>query len=198
MRSLTSWPGSLDIGASGGEGRAGKPTVPAPPSGCWAAAVGSIDMQDSVTVHIDAPIAEVWALVSDVTRIGEFSPETFEAEWQDGATGPEVGARFRGHVKRNEKGPTYWTTCEVTESEPGRVFAFAVLTKGKPLNVWKYELAPSGDGTDATESFTLIDNVLTRIWRPLGGFLRERRNERDMRRTLERVRDVAESPDPAE
>ena len=56
-------------------------------------------MQDEVTVHIDAPIEEVWALVSDVTRIGEFSPETFEAEWLDGATGPAArsAGRVRGH-----------------------------------------------------------------------------------------------------
>ena len=43
----------------------------------------------------------IWDLVSDVTKIGRYSPETFEAEWLDGATGPAVGATFRGHVKRN-------------------------------------------------------------------------------------------------
>ena len=64
-------------------------------------------MHDSVTVHINATPDQVWDLVSDVTRIGEYSPETFEAEWLDGATGPAVGASFRGHVKRNGKGPIY-------------------------------------------------------------------------------------------
>ena len=44
-------------------------------------------MRDSVTVHMKATPEQVWDLVSDVTRIGEFSPETFEAEWVDGATG---------------------------------------------------------------------------------------------------------------
>src|SRR3954466_15495223 len=58
-------------------------------------------MQGSVTVHMAAPPEKVWDLVSDVTRIGEFSPETFDAEWLDGATGPAVGTRFRGHVLRN-------------------------------------------------------------------------------------------------
>jgi uncharacterized protein YndB with AHSA1/START domain len=83
-------------------------------------------MQGSVTVYFAAPPALVWDLVSDVTRIGEFSPETFEARWLDGAAGPRVGARFRGHVRRNGRGPVYWTTCTVTASEPGREFAFAV------------------------------------------------------------------------
>ena len=84
-------------------------------------------MHDSVTVHMHAPPDEVWDLVSDVTRIGSYSPETFEAEWLEGATGPAVGAKFRGHVKRNGKGPTYWTTCVVTDCVPGAEFAFDVL-----------------------------------------------------------------------
>jgi hypothetical protein len=54
-----------------------------------------------------ASTERVWDLVSDVTRVGEFSPETFEAEWLGGASGPEVGARFRGHVRRNGRGPVY-------------------------------------------------------------------------------------------
>ena len=66
-------------------------------------------MGDEVTVHMNASPDQVWALVSDVTQIGRYSPETFEGEWLDGASGPAVGARFRGHVKRNQKGPTYWT-----------------------------------------------------------------------------------------
>jgi len=50
-------------------------------------------VHDSVTVHMAAPPEQVWDLVSDVTRIGSYSPETFEAEWIEGATGPAVGAR---------------------------------------------------------------------------------------------------------
>ena len=48
-------------------------------------------MHDSVTVHMAAPPERVWDLVSDVTRIGSYSPETFEAEWVDGATGRRWG-----------------------------------------------------------------------------------------------------------
>ena len=51
-------------------------------------------MHDSVTIHMAASPDEVWSLVSDVTRIGSYSPETFEAKWVDGATGP--GSRARG------------------------------------------------------------------------------------------------------
>lgn len=152
-------------------------------------------MQAAVTLHIDAPPDKVWALISDITRMGDYSPEVFEAEWLGGATGPAVGARYRGHVKRNEKGPIYWTTCEVTECVPGEVFEFAVVMNNAHVNTWRYEFAPAeGGGTDVTESFHLADNILTKLWRPLGGFLRERRNQRDMLRTLERVKAVAEAP----
>jgi hypothetical protein len=49
-----------------------------------------------------------------------------EAEWLGGVNGPALGAKLRGHVKRNEIGPVYWTTCEVTACEPGREFGFSV------------------------------------------------------------------------
>jgi uncharacterized protein YndB with AHSA1/START domain len=145
-------------------------------------------MHDSVTVHMAASPERIWELVSDVTRIGRYSPETFEAEWLDGATGPTVGARFRGHVKRNGKGPTYWTTCTVLESVPGREFAFGVGSSEKPLNVWRYRLEPAGDGTDVTESFKLADKALLRLYWALFGWARGRTNRNGMQATLERIK----------
>ena len=152
-------------------------------------------MKAAVTLHIDAEPLRVWELVSDITKMGTYSPEVFEAEWLGGATGPAVGVRYRGHVKRNERGPIYWTECEITDCVPGEVFAFAVVMRDRPINRWRYEFRPaSSGGTDVTESFDLGDGLWTKLWRPLGGILRERRNERDMLRTLERVRDAAEAP----
>ena len=145
-------------------------------------------MHESVKVHMKAPADEIWELVSDVTKIGRFSPETFEAQWLEGATGPAPGAKFRGHVKRNEKGPVYWTTCIVRESVPGKVFSFGVGSAEKPLNIWKYELEPSGDGTDVTESFQLRDVFALRLYWALLGWARGKRNRNDMRRTLERLK----------
>ena len=92
-------------------------------------------MHDSVTIHMKASPATVWALVSDVTRIGSYSPETFEAEWVDGATGPAAGAKFRGHVKRNGKGPIYWTTCTVTRVRAREDLRLRRGQPDKPLNV---------------------------------------------------------------
>lgn len=145
-------------------------------------------MHDSVTVHMAAPAQAIWDLVSDVTRIGLYSPETFEAEWLDGATGPAVGARFRGHVKRNGRGPTYWTTCTVTECVPGASFAFAVGNDEKPLNTWAYRMAPADGGTDVTESFTLTPTLGIKVYWALLGWARGRTNREGMRTTLERIR----------
>jgi uncharacterized protein YndB with AHSA1/START domain len=149
-------------------------------------------MRDSVTVHMAAAPERVWELVSDVTRIGEFSPETFEAEWLDGATGPAVGAKFRGHVKRNGIGPIYWVTCTVTVSEPGREFTFGTAGNPEPLNVWSYRLEPNGDGTDVTESFALANKPLLRVYWALLGWARGRTNRNGMRTTLERMKAVVE------
>jgi uncharacterized protein YndB with AHSA1/START domain len=145
-------------------------------------------MHDSVTVHMAASPAKVWGLVSDVTKIGLYSPETFEAEWLEGATGPAVGAKFRGHVKRNGKGPTYWTTCTVLECEPERVFAFVVGSAEKPINVWRYELEEQGDGTDVTESFQLAQTPALRVYWALLGWARGRTNRNGMRTTLEKMK----------
>ncbi len=149
-------------------------------------------MHDSVTVHMAASPEKVWALVSDVTKIGLYSPETFEAEWLEGATGPAVGATFRGHVKRNGKGPTYWTTCTVLECEPGHVFAFGVGPADKPVNVWRYQLEPQGGGTDVTESFQLAETLSLRVYWALLGWARGRTNRRGMQATLEKMKAQAE------
>ena len=151
-------------------------------------------MDGSVTVHMAAPADKIWNLIADVRNTGRFSPEVFEAEWLDGATGPAVGATFRGHVKRNGRGPIYWTTCTVTACEPGREFAFGVGSSDKPLNVWGYQLEPAGDGTDVTESFALAQTVPLRLYWALFGWARGRTNRNGMRTTLERIKAEVENP----
>jgi hypothetical protein len=151
-------------------------------------------MRDSVTVHMKAPADKVWALLSDVTRIGEFSPETFEAEWTDGATGPAVGAHFKGHVKRNGKGPIYWTPCKVTVSEPGEAFEFAVLgPKDMVVNTWGYRIEPKGEESDVSEYFQLSQALPFKIYWTIMGRFRGKTNRDGMQTTLERIRDVVEN-----
>ncbi|MHC9296009.1 SRPBCC family protein [Mycobacterium sp. LTG2003] len=150
-------------------------------------------MHASVTVSMAAPAERIWDLVADVRNTGRFSPEVMEAEWLDGASGPALGARFRGHVKRNEIGPVYWTTCRVTACDPGKEFGFAVLLGDKPINNWHYRFTQRADGTEVTESFRLSESVPNRLFWAVAGPLRKRRNIRDMRKTLERIKAVVES-----
>lgn len=148
---------------------------------------------DEVTVWMDAAPATVWDLVSDVTRIGEFSPETFEAKWTRGSTGPEVGAQFAGHVRRNGVGPTYWSPCQVTQCLPEEVFEFAVGTDAMTINNWGYRLAPRDGGTDVTEYFRLQSTLPVRLYWLVLGPLRSGTNVRGMRTTLERMKAVVEA-----
>ncbi|MBJ8346540.1 SRPBCC family protein [Antrihabitans sp. YC2-6] len=151
-------------------------------------------MRDSVTVNMSATPDQVWDLVSDVTRIGEFSPETFEAEWRGKATGPALGAKFRGHVKRNQVGPIYWTTCKVVACEPGREFAFVVLGPGGiTVNKWGYRLEERNGGTDVTEFFELAGVLPLRLYWAVLGWARGKRNHDDMLTTLNRIKKVVEA-----
>lgn len=150
-------------------------------------------MDGSVTVAMAASADTIWPLIAGVRNTGRFSPETFEAEWLDGATAPALGARFRGHVRRNEIGPVYWTVCRVTACDPGREFGFEVLVGDRAVNNWHYRLTPRGDVTEVTESFRLNKSTMTNVYAMFVGKLRRRRNLRDMRTTLERIQAVAES-----
>ena len=146
----------------------------------------------SGTVHVNANGMTCWNIAADVTRIGELSPETFEAEWLEGATGPAVSAKFRGHVKRNGRGPVYWTECNVTKCVPGEVFEFAVGSRGVTVNNWGYTFAAKDGGTDVTEYFRLEPTLPLKIYWTLLGWTRGKTNDEGMRQTLNRLKAIAE------
>lgn len=102
----------------------------------------------SVTRVIDAPAEAVYDLLSDVTRMGEFSPENTGATWLDGATGPAVGARFKG---TNRLGSLTWSTKPtVTSADRGRLFGFEV--PGRAGSTWNYTFDPVPGSVRVTES----------------------------------------------
>lgn len=147
----------------------------------------------SALIHIDAPAETVWAMVSDVTRVGEWSPETVSAEWLDGATRAAVGATFKGHNRRKGR---WSTTCRVTAADPGRAFAFVV---GKDETAWRYQFAPAGGGCDVTESFEIlkvpgrIARALTKAAVGVGWEDREEDLLAGMQETLRRLKAAAEA-----
>ena len=107
----------------------------------------------SATTIIDRPADDVWRAISDITRMGEWSPECIAGRWAGDAFGPAVGASFEGDNAIKVAGRTlkrWTTTSDVTACEPGRVFEF--FSGG--LSTWRYELTPTDDGrTSITESF---------------------------------------------
>ena len=106
------------------------------------------------SIHIEAPPEKVYTLVSDVTRMGEWSPETTKCEWLDGATGPAVGARFKGS---NKNGMIRWSTKpRVLAADDGHEFSFVTDMRGNDLTKWSYRFAPDASGTKVTESFEMM------------------------------------------
>lgn len=97
-----------------------------------------------VSRTVAAPPERVWALASDVTRVGDWGTECVRAEWVDGVDGPAVGARFVGHQVRKDR--KWETTSTVIESEPGVSFAWAVEDPANPAATWRYRLASDGSG----------------------------------------------------
>ena|SRR5438094_6986980 len=143
-------------------------------------------------VHIEATPDALYDMVSDITRMGEWSPENTGGEWLDGATGPAVGARFKGKNKR--KGG--WTTkCTVTAADRGRDFAFDV---GKGETRWRYDFSAAGTGTDVVESFEIVKQPggLGRFFTKVGTGVPWSEREADMvngmEQTLSRLKAAAE------
>jgi len=111
----------------------------------------------SATIHVDAPPEKVYDVVTDVTRMGEWSPETHTCVWLDVATGPTVGARFKGS---NRNGFARWSTKpRVVAVDEGREFAFTVDFVGKDTTKWTYRFEPDGGGTTVTESFEMMRDM---------------------------------------
>ena len=148
--------------------------------------------RDSVSIEIDRDPKTVFQAISDVTRMGEWSPECTAGRWVGGASAPAVGAEFEGDNRVALLGVTlkrWTTTSEVTACVPGALFEFVAAG----YTTWRYQFESSGSGTRVTESYECED--------PKGvqGFVYEKivrrpaTLKRDMRRTLERMKDAIEA-----
>jgi uncharacterized protein YndB with AHSA1/START domain len=147
---------------------------------------------DHVSLRIDASPERLYEIVSDPAGMGRLSPECVGGSWVGGATGPAVGATFKG---RNKRGLARWSTRnEVVEAEPGKVFSFETKQSGMR---WTYRFEPDGAGTVVTEERAewrdrpLIAKVFTTL--ALGGVDdHEEELRTGMQQTLERLKAVAE------
>jgi Polyketide cyclase / dehydrase and lipid transport len=156
--------------------------------------------RDEVSTVLAARPEDVYALVADVTRTPEFSPEVSSVRWLDGATEPVVGARFES-VNTAVNGRTWKNRPVITVAEPGREFAFTRTEPFAGTITWRYRLEPVQEGTRVTESYTVERPVSRLGWlvieKLFAGTDRRTALRDGMRTTLERLRSALE-PDPAE
>ena len=143
-------------------------------------------------IDIAAPPEVVYDLITDVTRMGEWSPECYRCEWLDGATAAAPGARFRGY---NRVGRLTWErTAIVDTAERGREFSFTTINDraGRQETRWRYAMRPAQDGTLLTEAFQFlwcsVWNRATELFLPRG-----RQVNRGIEETLRRIKAAAEN-----
>ena len=141
----------------------------------------------SATVEMKARPEAVWEVVSDLTRMPEFSPELRKA-FVVGKVG--VGAHIIGINRR--RAVVWPTTSKVVRWEPGRAVAWKTRESGA---TWIYELEPTATGTAVTgrrvlPKFTLGTSLLGPV---IGGAEGHDAELADgIRTTLERIRSTVE------
>jgi uncharacterized protein YndB with AHSA1/START domain len=146
--------------------------------------------------HVAADPATVYDLITDIRRMGEWSPENEGGQWCDAATGPAVGARF---TSRNRRRLTWTTTAVVTEALRSTTFAFTIGRSDRPDTRWCYALAASGGGCEVTEICHIlrepgsIGRLLTRLGTGVPWSARPADLQRGMDETLRRLAAAAES-----
>lgn len=145
----------------------------------------------SATIEIAAAPDLVYGLITDISRMGEWSPECHRCVWLDGASSAVPGARFRGY---NRLGRFRWqTTAVVMTAESGRAFAFTTIhdKTAREETAWRYDLSRVNGGTRLTESYEFL-------WCPVASRLvelpipRGRQVNRGIRLTLANVKVAAE------
>jgi uncharacterized protein YndB with AHSA1/START domain len=153
-----------------------------------------------VQTWIDAPPDRVWPLVADIELMPKLSDELQSVEWLDPATGPAVGATFRGHCNHDSLGE--WSTVShVVECEPGKVFAWAVEDPDLPTATWRFTLRPDRGGTTLSQWMRMgparsglsiaIDAMPDKEQKIV--FVRMREFEQSMTRTVAAIKSLIEA-----
>lgn len=148
-------------------------------------------MRGEARTFIAAPPGQIWAMLADVTRMAEWSPELIRCQWLDGATGAAVGVRFRGWNRLPFVGT--WTSMNtIVRCVPGTELAWVVGNNpADPNTCWEYVLTPSGSGTTVVERYEMRrEPWIVRVYYRIVG--RGSRLQRAMDETLRRLKEVAE------
>ena len=144
----------------------------------------------TASAEVRASAERVYAVISDVTRIPQWSPETKRAQWLS-------ANRFQAWNRRRLG--RWHTIADVVEAEPGRRFSFVVQAMGADWTQWTYLIEPgSAAGTTRlTETFRMCVPlpVAVVIFEHLFLFVRDRRADlqRNLDHSVDRIRTIVES-----
>jgi len=146
-----------------------------------------------VSIEISAPPADVWRVVSDLSRMPQWSPQTRKTIIRGGPI--HQGSLM---VNVNRKGVRIWTTrSKVVAFEPDKRVAWKIKENHA---VWSFDLEPIGDGTrtrltqqrDVSGDTTKLSKYLIEKFMS-GEEAFEQELTTGMRQTLQRIRHAVES-----
>ena len=146
------------------------------------------------SIDIEAPPEQLYGMVSDLSRMGEWSPENRGGKWMGGATGAAEGAKFKS---RNRIGWRRWSTvAHIVTANPPKEVAWESRSFGLKIARWRYQFQPSATGgTTVTESTEDVRGSIMNVLGPLATGVRDRagENRKNMRTTLEQLKKAAEA-----
>ena len=125
--------------------------------------MNEVSRSGRVQVDVQATPIQVWQVLTDVPRIGEWSHECRTAQWLDGADQAAVGTRFRG---TNKARFARWSRpCTISVLDAARRFTYR--TNGGIMGdatEWTFTLEPAGSGCRITQCFEIISLPRAAEW----------------------------------
>jgi len=155
---------------------------------CWSPS-RRIPREATVAIDVDADIDAIWSIVSDPTRVGEWSHECLGADWIGGHRRSVPGARFRG---RNRQGGVRWgRECEIVRCETYEIVWRTVPSWLYPdSSEWSIRLNEVQGGTRIEQSYEVLKSTYLE---PLYAVVVPAHRDRGeaLRRDLERIGELA-------
>jgi hypothetical protein len=150
-------------------------------------------MSYSDSIDIACSPEEAFKVVTDLPNMGRFSPENTGGEWIGGATGPSVGASFKG--TNNREKDSWFTVAKVVTYEPPSHFVFDIRFK-KVFKVarWEYDVESAPGGCRVTETWTDHRSNFARKQSENDDFKRADYSKVSIRTTLENLKTYCERP----
>ncbi|MFW0785821.1 SRPBCC family protein [Gordonia sp. CPCC 206044] len=143
----------------------------------------------SASISVRAHPDEIYAIVADITRTPQWSPETVRAEWL-------TATRFQAWNRRRLG--RWRTAAEVVEVHPGRSFSYVVEAMGGEWTRWTYTIEPlSEDETRLTETCRMCVDLAIPVvlFERLALFVWDRRTDlqENLDASVRRIKAIAES-----